>query len=456
MLDPAPGGARPNAQPRLFARGVAAYSCGMLAAGMYFAFNNFTLPLYLSLFTQNAILIGWVSSTRSFEQSIIQPLVGAWSDRTWTRFGRRAPFFLVAMPLAALLMAVNGYLPREPAYVGAVIAAIFLFSLLFNVGIDPYYALLADVAPPEQRGTVSGIAQAFGLAGQVGILVAATLLYSVHPEWIFSLVGLGLVVCFALVAWGVRERREHAPRHESFSRMRIRSPGAVLGYLRDLVREHPDAMKFLGVRFLYQFGINAAVPFTTLFIVTEIGVKGWPEMLAALPFLSSLGLAKLDPQGLSQLIVAVLPLMTGLAAIPAGLLGDRFGKRRVFGLGLLIMGVSAPLAAFASSVPEVIACMMLLGIGDAALIVLYFPYLAEMVPSERIGEFAGLTAAAETGGVFLSVLVAGELVNLDVAGLKYRTVFVLTGAFLMLALGALTLIGRPLAAAFAAAPRRAA
>ncbi len=71
-------------------KGTFAYSAGLFAAGMIFALNNFTLPLYLSLYTRNAVLIGWLSSTRSFEQSIIQPLIGAWSDRTWTRLGRLA------------------------------------------------------------------------------------------------------------------------------------------------------------------------------------------------------------------------------------------------------------------------------------------------------------------------------------------------------------------------------
>lgn len=84
--------------PQLSHRKALAYSCGQLAAGLFYAFNNFTLPIYLSLYTNNAILIGWLSSTRSFEQAIFQPLVGAWSDRTWTRIGRRAPFFLAACP----------------------------------------------------------------------------------------------------------------------------------------------------------------------------------------------------------------------------------------------------------------------------------------------------------------------------------------------------------------------
>src|SRR5207247_309749 len=127
-----------------------AYSAGNFAAGMYYAFNNFALPLYLSLFTSNALVIGWLSSTRSFEQSISQPLVGSLSDNVWTRLGRRAPFFLIAMPLSALLLFYNGVLPHDPSLVLLVVMTIFVFSYLFNLGIDPYTALLADVTPSEQ------------------------------------------------------------------------------------------------------------------------------------------------------------------------------------------------------------------------------------------------------------------------------------------------------------------
>src|SRR5919198_556673 len=142
-------------RPRTFA-----YSAGQFAAGLYFAFNSFVLSLYLSQFTTNNILIGWLSSTRSFEQSVIQPIVGAASDRLWTRVGRRAPFFLIAMPIVALLLIFNGLLPtpgtpNEPAHFPLIVLTIFLFSLLFNIGIDPYYALLVDVTTPEQRGRKS-------------------------------------------------------------------------------------------------------------------------------------------------------------------------------------------------------------------------------------------------------------------------------------------------------------
>ncbi len=424
-----------------------AYSFGQLAAGLYFAFNNFTLPLYLSLYTHNNILIGWLSSTRSFEQSIIQPLVGARSDRTWTRFGRRAPFFLTTMPLVALLLLVNGLLPHDPGWLWLVVITIFVFSLLFNVGIDPYYALLVDVTHRKQRGTVNGIAQVFGFVGQVAILIAAAFLWGVHPFWVFAIVAMGLIIGFGIVARGVREPRELAHDHavqslqgSTASAAQGRSLSAFAAYLGELFQTQREAMKLLGVKFLYQFGLNAAVPFLTLFVVEEIGLNGWPELMAAFPFLAALGLDRINAEGVSQLMAAVLLLVNALCAVPCGVLGDRFGKKNIFALGLFVMGVMALLAAFSVTIPQLLFYLLFLGFGSAAVTVLYGPYLANLIPPERVGEFTGLSAFAETGGVFLSILLAGELINLNLYGLKYRMIFMVTGVFLLLGLLAVSFV----------------
>ena len=113
-------------------------------SGFYAAFNNAALPLLIP--SHNVLLINLLSNTRSIEGTIVQPLVGAWSDRIWTPLGRRRPFMLVAMPISAVFMAAT---PFAPGLAGAV-ACIVLFSLFFNVASDPYTALQADIAPPER------------------------------------------------------------------------------------------------------------------------------------------------------------------------------------------------------------------------------------------------------------------------------------------------------------------
>jgi maltose/moltooligosaccharide transporter len=426
-----------------------AYSFGQVAAGLYGAFNIFTLPLYLSHFTSNAILIGWLSSTRSFEQSIIQPLVGAASDRTQTRLGRRAPFYLTTMPIVALLFIVNAWIPRSPEFLWLAVVTIFVFSLLYNVGIDPYFALLVDAFPAAQRGTVNGIALVFGFAANIVVLVVAALLWDAHPDWVFYFVAAGILIGFGVVALGVREGRltirfQRPPTgaaRETGGRLSLRRRATAMAhYLRQLFRVRREAMKLLGAKFLYEFGINAALPFLTLFTVQEIGLKGWPDVVAAFPLLAALGMDRISADGLSQLVAAFLLLMTTLAALPSGLLGDRFGKKKVFAAGLLILGLFSLLAATATTVPQLLIYLFVVGIGNGARIVLYQPFLADLITPSRAGEFMGLSAFAETGGVFLAIIVAGVLINLNLFGLHYRTVFVLTGLFVLLGFVALRFV----------------
>src|SRR5438874_7144533 len=137
--------------PPLGVGAMLAYAAASLGTGAFYAFNNAALPLFLRPMTDSDVLIGLLSSTRSVEGAVVQPLVGTWSDRLRTRLGRRRPFFLAAIPPAAVLLALT---PLAPSLAWAV-AGIVLFSLLFNLAIDPYTALLADITPLSQRGTVN-------------------------------------------------------------------------------------------------------------------------------------------------------------------------------------------------------------------------------------------------------------------------------------------------------------
>jgi maltose/moltooligosaccharide transporter len=444
-----------------------AYSCGNIAAGLFYALNNFVLPLFLKLYTNNDIIIGWLSSTRSFEQSVTQPLIGVWSDRTWTRFGRRAPFFMIMMPLSALFLVVAGLLPRDPTSWASteinilflhgtvnhllviVVATVFLFSILFNFGIDPYVALLADVTPSEQRGSVNGIASGLGYVGQIALAALAFSLIGSHPDWLFFVVAAAVVVGFAIVAFVIREKRDLL----HVEHKRVRRPNIIFNpWLRFLVipvvtgpilvgvifnlaaiwRHQHEAAKLLAVKFLYQLGINAAAPFLTLFVAQEIGTRGWPEFVAGIPWLSSTGLGGLSAEALALFVAFAFLAMSLLWAFPIGWLGDRFGKKRVFSLGLVVMGITGMFAAFAATIPQLLSYMVLLGFGNAAISVMFFPYLSDLVPSDRMGEFQGLSAMVETGGVVFSVLAAGTLIDLNLWNLHYRFVFIITGIFLLL------------------------
>src|SRR5690349_17229164 len=114
-------------RPRLSARMMGRYSVASIGTGFFYAFSNAVLPLLIP--SENVLLVNLMSNTRSIEGTFIQPVVGAWSDRTWTRLGRRRPFMLAAMPVSALVMALTPLAPN----LAFIVAGIVLFSLLFNV-----------------------------------------------------------------------------------------------------------------------------------------------------------------------------------------------------------------------------------------------------------------------------------------------------------------------------------
>src|SRR5919204_6283986 len=99
------------------------YAAGSIGTGVFYGFNNFVLPPVLRSFGASDLLIGLLSSTRSIEGALIQPSVGALSDRTWTRLGRRRPFLVVGIPLSAAFFVAAA----SASSLAALAALIFLF-----------------------------------------------------------------------------------------------------------------------------------------------------------------------------------------------------------------------------------------------------------------------------------------------------------------------------------------
>ena len=193
-----------------------AYLGCSVSVGVFSAFNNFTLTLWLSGLTSSYFLLSLLGNSKSFEGAIVSPLIGAWSDRTWAgRLGRRRPFILVGGLLSAVILALTpaisrwplpapGWLPDSAPGLVAAILAIFLFTLTFNAMDDVHRALLVDVTTPAERNRLSALSVFVNMAGHVGILVLGFLLWTDRvPDSAFAITGalvaLGVLVTVAVV-----------------------------------------------------------------------------------------------------------------------------------------------------------------------------------------------------------------------------------------------------------------
>jgi maltose/moltooligosaccharide transporter len=365
---------------RLSPRRMALYSVASIGSGIFNAFNNFVLPLLLS--GAPPLVVNLLSNTRSIEGTVVQPVIGAWSDRVWTALGRRRPFMLVAIPLSALFMALAPLAPN----LAITSACIFLFSLLYNVASDPYNALQADIAPAEQRPLLNAVANVVTLVSQAGLLFA--LADRKHlPALVYPLVAIAILATFMVTIVGVPERRDQVhlePKHP-------------LGEYIAALRTHHDALRYLLALALYNVGVNTILVNLTRYATHVLHVSDGDALKLSL----------------------ILVLLTGLFIVPAAKLAEHLGNMRVLAGGLVLIAGAAACAMAAQNVPEIIPILIVAGIGNAAYNALSWPILTTLVPQQRVGVFAGLKSAAESISAFFSSFLAAGMVYFW----GYRSIF---------------------------------
>ena len=409
----------------LSSAGVFWYSLANLGFGAFYAFNNYVLPLWLGAYTHNAILLGLLGGSHSFEGVFIQPVVGSISDRLRGPGGRRRPFMRVFVTLAALflLLAPAATLLPGAARLAGIVACVFLFTLTFNVAADPYQALLADITTTEQRGRVSGLWYFVGAAGQVLILLflaALLLVPNLHLslEWGFPIVGLLLLVTTLLTCAKTHEPTITTPpetRHGHWDDIKM-----ALAGLRDL----PQARIYMAMFFLYGAGIGAVTPFLTTFIKQVTGCKDWQSLALS----------------------ALLLVMTALGSLLFGAVSRRITPKSLLLLSLILIAAAALNALWITTLLQVGVVLSVAGLGIGAQNASAYPLLTRLVPAREIGFYVGLqTAAASLAGP-AAVALTGSLTNHATGHGGYRLIFAVCAVCLLLALAVLTRLRETLAA----------
>ena len=397
--------------------GVFWYSLANLGFGAFYAFNNYVLPLWMGAYTHNAILLGLLGGSHSFEGVFVQPVVGSISDRMHGPGGRRRPFLRLFIALSALflLLAPAATLLPGTARLAGIVACVFLFTLTFNVAADPYQALLADITTTEQRGRVSGIWFFIGATGQVLILLflaALLLVPGLHLslEWGFPIVGLLLLATTLLTCAKTQEPTVTTPpetQRGHWDDIRL-----ALSGLRDL----PQARIYMGMFFLYGAGLGAVTPYLTKFIKQVTGCADWQTLALS----------------------AWLLVVTALGSLLFGAVSSRIGFKPLLMLSLILIAAAALNALWVTTLLQVGLVLSVAGLGIGAQNASAYPLLTRLVPPREIGFYVGLqTAAASLAGP-AAVALTGTLINRSVGHAGYRMIFVVCAVCLLLAMGVLS------------------
>ena len=338
----------------------------------------------------------------------IQPWVGAKSDQTWNRFGRRKPWILLGVPIALV-----GFILIPFAQTAVAIAA---FILITNFGMalfrSPTVAWLGDLYEPENRSKANGI---INLMGGVGGLLAffgggALFEYfsAIDPELgrMAPFIGGGiLLLAAALVALlGVREpekiQSEAAPD----------DPG-VLANLQT-VWHNPNKSGLLVL----------------------LGILLWFMAFNALEAgLSSFAVFTLDiSPGTASIYAGSITISFILFAVPAGIIGTKYGRRQAIRIGLTGLTLLLFIGYFLiQGAVTFIAILVLAGIFWACVNVNSLPLVYDHGDERRIGAYTGLYYFSSQLAAVLGPTLGG--VGVDMLGSNYRWLFLFSAVFMGLA-----------------------
>jgi maltose/moltooligosaccharide transporter len=193
---------------------------------------------------------------------IVQPLIGALSDRTITRFGRRTPYFLVGALLCSLCLLA---MPMSPALWMAA-SLLWILDAANNVTMEPYRAFVGDRLDASQHAVGYLTQSAFTGMSQTlayltpSILVAAGM--QAHatnshgiPQVVLIAFVIGAICSISSVAWSAWTTPELPLSAQELERIR-NAPHSLLATLReviDAIRDMPATMRQLAVMMLFQW-----------------------------------------------------------------------------------------------------------------------------------------------------------------------------------------------------------
>ncbi len=126
---------------------------GFMVVSMVWAGYNAYMPIFLGKYTNSNTLIGFVMVWDNIANIILLPIIGAASDNTRTKIGRRMPYILIGMPLAGIAYAL---LPLQKSFL-TLIAVDLVFNVVIATYRSPVVALMPDITAEAHHKMAYGV-----------------------------------------------------------------------------------------------------------------------------------------------------------------------------------------------------------------------------------------------------------------------------------------------------------
>ena len=374
-------------------------SFGFLGIQFGFALQTGNASRILQTFGANVenLSLFWLAAP--ITGMIIQPIIGHYSDRTWTRLGRRRPFFLTGALLSglALLFMPNSSVLAAiipPIVVGA--GMLMIMDASFNVAMEPFRALVADNLPDSQH--TDGFSMQTCLIG-VGAVIGSWLPY-VFAHWmgisetapkghvpnnlLFSFY-VGAATLIASILWTVIRTKEYPPEEYAKFHAPDIEPAEKKSGISQIFSDlfsMPKTMAQLGiVQFFSWFALFSMWVYTTPAIAEHVyHIKAGDTSSQAYN----------NAGNWVGVLFGVYNAVSAIYALTLPKIAGRIGRKRTHAFSLTMGGLGLISIFFIQN--DYLLILPMVGIGLAWGSILAMPYaiLSSAIPAKKIGVYMGI------------------------------------------------------------------
>ncbi len=322
---------------------------------------------------------------------IVQPIVGSWSDKTWTFLGRRRPFLLVGALLTAMSLII---MPNSP---NLLVAAVLLWILdaSINISQGPYRSLVPDTVPKKQQAfTYSLMSFTIGLGS-----VAAFYIGSIIPN-MHNLFYLGAISMLVAMGWTIITTPE-SKREEN--QAKSTNPEGFKAFIKqtwDSIAEmSPETKKLCLMHSFTWFGLQCLFIFFPLYVTHNL-------------FHTTDTHSPIYHHGvqIASFCYVILNIVCFVVSPFLGKLCEVFSSKAVHTFGLLCLSLGLLSSFFLTSPEQAMWAMGIIGVGWATTLSVPFAMLAHQVPPGKEGVLMGTFNIFIAAPQFVASTLAGFIV----------------------------------------------
>lgn len=441
-------------KPKLTIGSIFNMSVGFFGIQFAFALQNGNASRILQTFGAQVdhLSLFWLAAPLT--GMIVQPLIGHYSDKTWTRFGRRKPYFLIGALLTALALVIMpnasflAYL-MPPIVVGA--SMLMMTDAAINVAMEPFRALVADKLPHSQSslgfsiqtfligaGAILGSVMPFLLA-EYGHVASITVAGEVPANVIYTFY-IGAAVLVIAILWTVFTTREYTPAEaemytqegeevvETFTEVTPVKESSIKTILKDF-RKMPATMRQLGwVQFFSWFALFSMWVFTTPAIA---------EHIYHLPKTDTSSAAYADAGNWVGVLFGVYNGFSAIYALLLPRIARWTSKKATHAFSLLVGGISLVSIYFIQDKYWLLLPMIGVGMAWGSILAMPYAILASTLPPKKMGVYMGIFNFFITIPQIINGLLGGLILKYfyhsnAIGSLVMAGVFMIFGAIAMM------------------------